>query len=241
MPDAMAGQRAARPTFATVLVLAIPIMLANVTTPLVGIVDAMVVGRLGQVAPIGGVAMGATVFNAIYWLFAFLRMGTTAFSAQALGAHDQIEIAASLIRALILASLIGTAIVALQKPICSTFLAFLGGSPEVQDAMRAYYDWRIWAAPAGLVNFAILGWLIGLGRTITALSIQLVLNVANIVLAVLLTLSLDVGVAGVGLAALIAEWLAAILGVFVAWRMIGRAALSSLDRATVFDPKNSPP
>jgi MATE family multidrug resistance protein len=236
MLETATAQRRPQPTLVSVLALALPIMLANATTPLVGFVDAVVVGQIGEAAPIGGVAMGATVFNAIYWFFAFLRMGTTAFSAQALGADDRLEIAATLIRALGLAAGIGLVVVAGQSPIRGAFLAFLGGSAEVKDAMRAYFDWRIWAAPAGLINFAILGWLIGLGRTVTALVLQLVLNAANIILAIGLALGLGHGVAGVGQAALIAEWIAAFLGLLVAWRLIDGGAALRLPRAMLLDP-----
>lgn len=206
------------PTLRDLLALAVPIMASNATAPLVGFVDAVVVGQLGAAHLIGGVAMAATIFSAIFWLFGFLRMGTTGFTAQAHGAGDADAVAATLGRALFIAVLCGTAIVILQKPLQAGFLGFLGGSPEVQAAASEYYAARIWAAPAGLINFALMGWFIGRGRTMTSFWLQLALNLANIVLAILFTIYLGWGVTGVGLAALLGEWFAAIAGLLAAAR-----------------------
>lgn len=223
------------PTLRDLLALALPIMASNATAPLVGFVDAVVVGQLGAAHLIGGVAMAATIFSAIFWLFGFLRMGTTGFTAQAHGAGDADAVAATLGRALFIAVICGTAIVILQKPLQAGFLGFLGGSPEVQAAARDYYAARIWAAPAGLVNFALMGWFIGRGRTMTSFWLQLALNVANIVLAIGFTIYLGWGVTGVGLAALIAEWVAAIAGIIVATRDL-KADGARLRRSDVLDP-----
>lgn len=220
--------QAGPPSLRDVLWIAAPIMLSNATTPLIGFVDAVVVGQLGSAQLIGGVAMAAVMFNAIYWGFGFLRMSTTGFVAQALGAGDANEIAATLLRAVILAVAAGVAVVLLQTPLQRLFFWFLGGSQHVQDAARDYYDWRIWAAPAGLVNFALLGWFIGLGRAGVAFWLQLGLNVVNIVFALILTLRLGYGVAGVGMAACAAEWLAVAAGLVVARRELAvRGAVAS--------------
>lgn len=188
------------PTLGRVLALAVPIMLANASTPLIGFVDAAVIGGLGDAALIGGVALGAAIFNAIYWCVAFLRMSTTGFAAQALGARDSVEIAAILVRALLIALAIGIGVVILQVPIRRGFIWFLGGSPAVQAATAAYFDWRIWAAPAGLVNFALLGWFIGLGRTMVAFWLQVIANVLNIIFAILFVSILGWGVSAVRVA-----------------------------------------
>ncbi len=223
------------PTLGRVLALAVPIMLANASTPLIGFVDAAVIGRLGDAALIGGVALGAAIFNAIYWCVGFLRMSTTGFAAQALGARDDVEITATLVRALLIAIVIGAGVLILQTPVKHGFLWFLGGSPAVQAATSAYYDYRIWAAPAGLLNFALLGWFIGLGRTMVAFWLQVLANSLNIVVAVVLVIGLGWGVPGVGLAALIGEWTAAIGGVVLATREL-RARGATLDRAVVLTP-----
>jgi multidrug resistance protein, MATE family len=223
------------PTLSRVLALAVPIMLANASTPLIGFVDAAVIGRLGDAALIGGVALGAAIFNAIYWCVGFLRMSTTGFAAQALGARDGVEIAATLVRALLIAIAIGVAVIVLQVPIRHGFLWVLGGSPAVQAATTAYYDWRIWAAPAGLVNFALFGWFIGLGRTMVAFWLQVLANLLNIGFALLFVPILGWGVPGVGLAAFLAEWAAAIGGLVIAAREF-QARGARLNRMAVLQP-----
>ncbi len=206
------------PTLWGVIALAAPIMLANASTPLIGFVDAAVIGQLGDAALIGGVAVGAAIFNAIYWCVGFLRMSTTGFTAQAYGARDRTEIAATLQRALLIAAVLGMAVVVFQTPIRRGFLWFLGGSPAVQAATTAYYDRRIWAAPAGLANFALLGWFIGLGRTKVVFWIQLLSNALNIAFAVVFVPLLGWGVSGVGLAAFLSEVAAVAGGLYYARR-----------------------
>ncbi len=234
-PAPVALKPSTAPSLRDLLALALPIMASNATAPLVGFVDAVVVGQLGSAHLIGGVAMAATIFSAIFWIFGFLRMGTTGFTAQAHGAGDADAVAATLGRALLIAVVCGLAVVLMQKPLQAGFLAFLGGSENVQAAAREYYDIRIWAAPAGLVNFALMGWLIGRGRTMTSFWLQLGLNVANILFSLLFTIRLGWGVTGVGLAALIAEWLAAFAGLAVAARDL-KAAGARLKAADIFDP-----
>lgn len=233
--EAEKGALAPMPTLGRVLALAVPIMLANASTPLIGFVDASVIGRLGDAALIGGVALGAAIFNAIYWCVGFLRMSTTGFAAQALGARDSVEIAATLIRALLIAVAIGLAVIVLQAPIRQGFLWVLGGSPAVQAATTVYYDWRVWAAPAGLVNFALLGWFIGLGRTVAAFWLQVLANVLNIGFALLFVPVLGWGVPGVGFAAFLGEWAAAIGGLIIAARAF-RARGATFDRTAVLAP-----
>jgi MATE family multidrug resistance protein len=198
-----------------VLAIALPIMVANATTPVVGLVDTIVVGQTGSPALIGGVAVGAVIFSTLYWVFAFLRMGTTGLTAQALGAGDANEIAASLWRAVGLGATAGIAMIVLQVPIRSISLQVIGGSAEVKAAAGAYFDVRIWAAPAGLINFALIGWLVGLGRAGAAFWLQLLLNLTNMGLAVWLVIGQGGGASAVGLAALVAEWVAALTGLWV--------------------------
>ena len=207
---------------ADVLKIALPITLSNATVPLIGFVDTVVIGQLGQPHLMGGVAVGALVFTMLYWTFGFLRMGTTGLTAQALGAGETREIAGHLLRALMVAGIGGVLVILLQGPICASALWVTGGSPEVVAAATLYFDVRIWAAPAGLVNFALLGWFIGLGRAGTAFGLQLLLNLGNVALAILLVLGMGYGVAGVGVAALIAEYVAAAVGLATALAMARR-------------------
>ncbi len=140
-------------THARVFAIAAPAMVANVTTPLLGIVGTGVIGQLGQAHLLGAVAMSAVIFDFLFWLFGFLRMGTVALTAQALGAGDASEQRAVLARALVLAGLIGTAILLLQWPLAALGYRVMGASPEVTEAARTYFFVRVWSAPFTLANW----------------------------------------------------------------------------------------
>lgn len=199
-----------------VFAIALPVIFSNVSTPLIGVVDTAVVGRLPDPAYIGAVAVGALIFTSLFWAFGFLRMGTTGLTAQALGADNRDEILASLGRALLIAACVGVALILLQWPIREIAFALLEGTETVEALAREYFDVRIWAAPAALANYALLGWFIGLGRTGIALLLQLVLNITNMMLDVLFVLLFDWGVRGVALGTLIAETLAMLVGLVFA-------------------------
>lgn len=201
-----------------VLAIALPVILSNVSTPLIGVVDTAVVGRLPDPAYIGAVAVGSLIFTFVFWAFGFLRMGTTGLTAQALGADDRDELVSSLWRALLIAGAVGTALIALQWPIREIAFGLIQGSPNVESLARGYFDIRIWAAPATLANYALLGWFIGLGRTDIGLVLQLVLNVTNMALDALFVLVLGWDVRGVALGTVIAEIVAAGTGVVLAIR-----------------------
>ena len=198
-------------------------MISNVSTPLLGVVDTAVMGRTPDPAYIGAVALGSLVFNFVFWGFGFLRMGTTGLTAQALGASDTNEIRASLGRALLIAVTVGAALLALQWPIREIAFTLLNGPSRVEALARDYYDVRIWAAPATLINYGLLGWFIGLGRARLALALQLVLNITNILLDILFVLGLGMGVKGVGLGTLLAEMTAAIAGLLIAAQYLRHA------------------
>ena len=204
------------PGHRSVLRIALPVMLSNVSTPLIGVVDTAIVGRIPDPVYIGAVALGALVFTFVFWAFGFLRMGTTGLTAQALGAGDGEELAAGLGRALLIAAVVGGVLIALQWPIREMAFGLIEGSERVEALARRYFDIRIWAAPATLANYALLGWFIGLGRTDIGLVLQLVLNLANIALDAWLVLGLGLDVRGVALGTLIAEYLAAAVGLFIA-------------------------
>src|SRR3981189_2117724 len=139
-------------------------MVANLTTPLIGIVSTIAIGRLGDATLLGGVAIASVIFDCLFWLFAFLRMSTLAFTAQALGAGETQELRATLIRGLVVAALIGTALIVLQVPLGALLLSAMGGSEGVTRAARIYFSIRIWSAPLALANYVVLGWLIGQAR-----------------------------------------------------------------------------
>jgi len=206
-------------THASLLKIAVPITLSNATVPLIGYVDTAVIGQLGEAHLIGAVGIGGVIFSVLYWTFSFLRMGTTGLTAQAYGARDRREVAGHLLRALGVAVFFGLVLVILQAPIATAAFWLIGPSREAEAAAQTYFSIRIWAAPAGLVNFALLGWYIGLGRAGVAFAVQLVINVLNMALAIVFVLWLGGGVAGVGYAALIAECAGAVLGLAIAARI----------------------
>ncbi|MEQ9690368.1 MAG: MATE family efflux transporter [Bauldia litoralis] len=205
-----------------VLAIAIPMTLAYLSTPLVGLVDTGVIGQLGDAALIGGIALGAVIFDIVFTTMNFLRSGTTGLTAQAHGAQDRTEVDASFFRALIVAVAIGFAVLALKDVILEVALSLIGGSEAVQTATRTYYGIRVLATPFALINYVILGWLIGLNRAGLALVLQTILNGVNIGLSLYLVLGLDYGVAGVGWASFAAEALTAAVGFFIAFGLIER-------------------
>ena len=137
-----------------------PIILANAAVPLLGLVDTAVIGNFGNLAQLGAIAFGAMIFSFLYWSFGFLRMGTTGFTAQAVGAGDEAEVRATLARALLVSVGLGVGIILLQWPLARIALALLEGSAEVESITRDYFVIRIWGAPATLSIFALTGCLI---------------------------------------------------------------------------------
>ncbi|NBB82845.1 MAG: MATE family efflux transporter [Alphaproteobacteria bacterium] len=202
--------------------LALPIMIANISTPLLGLVDTAVVGHLDAPHYLGAVAVGALVFSFLFWGFGFLRMSTTGLTAQAWGADDPAEMRAVLGRALLLAAAIGVALVALQRPIGAASLGLFDASAAVEGHAADYIAARIWGAPATLGNYALLGWFLGMQRAGWALALQLVLNGTNIVLDLVFVIGLDQGVVGVGRASAIAEWTALAVGLGLVARLARR-------------------
>ncbi|WP_108522183.1 MATE family efflux transporter [Bradyrhizobium algeriense] len=222
-----------RVTTAQVFAIAGPAMVANLTTPLIGIVSTTAIGRLGDAAMLGGVAMASVLFDCMFWLFGFLRMSTLAFAAQSLGSGETSELRAILLRGLIVAALIGTALIALEIPLAALLLGAMGGSEGVTRAAKTYFTIRIWSAPLALGNYVVLGWLIGQARAKLALGTQVTINLINMAATVLLVLVFDLGIAGAAIAALIAEAAGLALGGLIAHRLSqGQLAVS---RATLFD------
>jgi MATE family multidrug resistance protein len=194
-------------------------MIANLTTPLIGIVSTTAIGRLGEPALLGGVAMASVIFDCMFWLFAFLRMSTVGFTAQALGAGEASELRAFLARGLIVAAVIGAGLILLQVPLAAILLNAMGGSDEVTRAAKTYFSIRIWSAPLALANYVVLGWLIGQARAMLALAIQIAINLVNMVATMFLVLGLNAGIAGAATAAVIAEAAGFAIGLMIAARL----------------------
>ncbi len=216
-----------------ILKIAVPIVLANLSVPLLGAVDTGVVGQMGDAAPIGAVGLGAIILASIYWIFGFLRMGTTGLVAQATGAGDLAESGAILTRGVMIGLAAGAVMVAGQALIIWGAFRIAPASVEVEALTRDYLAIRIWGAPATIALYAVNGWLIATERTRAVLVLQLWMNGLNIALDLWFVLGLGWGVQGVAIATLIAELSALALGLWLC-----RAAFSGAqwrNWARVFD------
>ena len=192
--------------------IAAPMILSNISVPLLGMVDTGVTGHLESSAYLGAVAIGGTVFAFLYSGMNFLRMGTTGIAAQAHGAGDNDKLRVSLGQALIVSMAIGIAILALQVPVGRFALGILGGGAEVQEHAATYFSIRVWSAPGTLANFALIGWFLGLQNARVPLYIFLTINITNIVLDLLFVIGLGMKVDGVALASVIAEYSGLLVG-----------------------------
>lgn len=192
--------------------LAGPIIISNISVPLVGAVDTAVVGRLPGPQSIGAVALGALIFSFLYWGFGFLRMGTTGFVARAYGANHHQALSDTLLRVLLLAFAFGSLIILFSQPVIGLALHLLDSSAEVEQLTRDYTEIRIWSAPATLCIYVFTGVFIGMQKTTHAFVLQLILNISNVALDFLFVIGFDMGVEGVALATLIAEYFATICG-----------------------------
>jgi MATE family multidrug resistance protein len=210
----MAAENWNRKTWA----LAGPVILSNVSVPLLGAVDTAVVGQLPGPHYLGGVAVGALIFSVIYGGCNFLRMGTTGLTAQSLGAGNPDEVRGWLARAGLLAVAVGILLIAIQAPVIWASLKIVNPSQQVAPLTEAYFSIRIWGAPFALLNFALLGWFFGIQNTRAALATQIFMNGVNIVLDLWFVLGLGWGVEGVAWATLIAEISAVALGLWLATR-----------------------
>lgn len=205
-----------------ILALAIPNMLTTLTIPLLGMVDMAIVGRLGQDALLGALSIGTTIFNFIYWNFAFLRMGTSGLVAQAYGGRASAQIAPILLRSVALALLVGAGVVAAQRPIGALSLGIMHGSEAVMRGAADYFYARVWAVPGALCLFALQGWFIGMQNARFPLYTAIVLNLLNVALSLLFVFGFRWGIAGVAWGTAGAQYGALALALWLARRYYGR-------------------
>jgi len=210
--------------------LAGPIILSNISVPLVGAVDTAVVGHLPEPQSIGAVALGALIFSFLYWGFSFLRMGTTGFIAQAYGAGDWKSLSDTLLRVLLLAPLLGLVTIVIGWPLIDFVLYLIDSSVGVEALAADYSHIRIWSAPAVLCVYAFSGIFIGMHNTRAAFVLQLILNITNVLLDLLFVLGFNWGVEGVALASVLAEYLAMLCGFYLLRTQI-RTAIGHFNRA----------
>lgn len=217
-----------------VFAIALPIMLANVSQPLLGIIDTAVIGRLPEAYYIGAIALGALIFSFLYWSFGFLRMGTGGLAAQAYGAADGPELIAVLGRAFLIAGVAGTGLIALSPAIEVIALQLVQGSEAVETHAQTYFRIRIWSAPFTLATYAMVGWFVGIGKARSALVIQLVLNLMNMGLDALFVLGLGMTTDGIAVGTLVSEVAAALVG-FILVAMTIRGYGARWDARLLFD------
>lgn len=217
------------------LALAIPLTISSLATPLLGVVDTAIMGRLPQASYIGGVSIAVLIFNTLYWSLGFLRVSTSGFSAQACGIRDKPSITLSLVRPMIIALLVGMLIIVFQWPIKTVAFALMAPSESVEMIAQDYYNIRIWGAPFTLVNYVISGWLLGMAKVKLSLLLQVFMNMINIVLALVFVLVLGWDAQGVAAATLISEISIAVLGLVVVLKT-KMISLGGLNSAVLLEP-----
>ena len=216
-----------------VLLLAIPLILSNLTQPLLSTVDTVLSGHLPGAAALGGVAIGGIFFNSVFWTFSFLRMSTTGLVAQAYGARNQQELRLHFARALLASVAIGALLLAVRGPLISLSIYLLGAGPEVAQNASVYCHIRIWSSPAALANYVILGSLLGRQRARTALLIQAAINVANVAVALCLVVRLHWGVAGIATATMIADYAGLLMGLAITLQSRALIGVKSSDGTSI--------
>ena len=217
--------RQSRHPHRTIIAIAFPAILANSSAPLVGLVDTWAIGHLADPAYLAAIGLGSVIFNFIFWAFGFLRMGTTGIIAQARGRNDSETLVAGIWRSIALALGLGAVLLLLQDLILLLAFKALAPPETVTRLTMEYFHIRIWAAPATLLVYAVSGVLFGLARTGAVLVQQLVLNITNAILNVIFVVVLGLGVAGVAWGTLIAQWLAAFVGLWLLIQIFGLQAL----------------
>ena len=203
-----------------ILRLAIPSIVQNVTVPLLGLVDIAIVGHIGDATYIGAIAVGSMIFNVMYWLLGFLRMGTSGLTAQAVGRNDHRAIRAMLSNALKWGLLCGLTIVVAQIPLRWLSIWLMGPSEEIATLVRTYFNVCIWGAPATLSLYALTGWFIGLQDTRTPMTVSILQNVVNIACSLLFVYGLGMRIEGVALGTLVAQWSGLALAVWAMARKL---------------------
>ena len=196
--------------------IALPAIVMNITVPLLGLVDTAIVGHMGDAAYIGAIAVGSMIFNLVYWVFGFLRMGTSGMTAQAYGRGDFVEARRLLKRSGMVALVVASLLLLLQWPLCELMLALIGPTADVRSLAATYFYIVVWGAPASLGLFALMGWFVGMQNTRIPMLVSILQNVINILASLTLVYGLGMKVEGVALGTVIAQY----AGLFIALGLI---------------------
>ena len=205
-----------------ILQIAVPSIVSNITVPLLGMIDVAIVGHMGDAAYIGAVAVGAMIFNLVYWLFAFLRMGTSGMTAQALGRRRLAETIAILARSAATAFIVAVLLIVLQVPLMRLMFWLIGPTADVAPFAAAYFRIAIWGAPASLGLFALLGWYIGMQNTRIPMFISIMQNIVNIIASLTLVYGFGMKIEGVAFGTVIAQYAGLLAAVGLLARYYGK-------------------
>lgn len=216
----------------SIFALSIPAIITNVTTPLLALCDVAIVGHMGSAVYIAAIAVGGTMFNMLYWLCGFLRMGSSGMTAQAFGAGDMTQIHAIGRRGMILAFIIGSIFILLKAPLADVALQLIDASGPTRDMALRYFNICIWGAPAVLGTFVLTGWLLGMQDSRLPMIISIFINLLNIGVSLTLVYGLEMKIAGVAFGTLTAQWAGFIIGLTAA---VKRHGLRSVDRHILLD------
>ena len=200
-----------------ILKLAIPSIFANITVPLVGMVDVAIAGRLGEAALIGGIAVATMLFDLLYWNMGFLRVGTSGMVAQAYGRGDYADAMRTFVQGLFTSTVIAVLIWAIQFVYVDLAFRFIECSPEVEKLAREYYFIRIWAAPATLSLYVFKGFFIGMQDTVRPMAVDVTVNVTNLVASVVFALYAGMGFRGIALGTVVAQYVGLVLSIVFMW------------------------
>ena len=218
------------------LKLALGFTLSTLTTPLLNSVDTAVVGNLSNPVFIGGVTLGGTIFNTIYWLFGFLRVSTSGYSAKAFGENNEKEEMTVLIRPVLISLILGFLFVIFQKPILWGFIHFFDAGKEITKYIEIYFNILIWGAPFVFLNYTFLGWIMGRKEIKKCLILQLMTNIVNIFLDLYFVEVLGMDVAGVAVATLISQIMTTLLSIFIILRTFSlKKILHNINLKEIFD------
>lgn len=201
-----------------ILKIALPAIVTNITVPLLGLVDTAIVGHMGSAAYIGAIAVGSMIFNLVYWLFGFLRMGTSGMTAQARGRRDLTEAAGILLRSMKVAGIVALALVLLQWPLYHLMLLLMAPTDDVRSLVDVYFYIVVWGAPAMLGLYSLSGWFIGMQNTRIPMFVSILQNVVNIIVSLLLVYVLGLKVEGVALGTVVAQYTGFIVAVAFLWK-----------------------
>ena len=204
--------------------LALPSIISNITVPLLGIIDLTIVGHMGDVIYIGAIAIGTMIFNVLYWLFGFLRMGTSGMTSQALGRRDLTEAMRLLVRSLTISTAIAATFIVFQLPIRWMALTIMQPTEQIAEQAAIYFSICIWGAPAMLGLYGLTGWFIGMQNTRIPMLVSIFQNIVNIVASVTFVFGFGMKIQGVALGTLTAQWTGFLLALYCWKRYYGRLA-----------------